>query len=382
MSRKRNRAKRKSGHASGVAPMAVPEGAVAKTSSISVPTAPAEPGARPATEVPASHPPDSALGPARALDIEAPSRVADSTPTPARGLEAESASRIADSMRMPVGDVEAEGPSSNEDSSLAPMCDLDSRFFEPSWDPFDAEASLSGAARTLSAQAASRRARLTKWVQGAIAFSAALCGVALAKSLIAHTMSHGTPSRHDAPAGVAFASAQAPLVQAIEPASRIALPAAISAEAPALPPVESPEGISAEAPALPPVEAPAAISAEAPQPAPVAITAPAAIPMEARPALPVAARPALGGKGKESAGTEAARQRERARGALERGRIAAAIAAGQTATAMDPGDAEAWLILGAAYQQKGDLRQARRCYEECVNKGQRGPKGECAALLR
>jgi tetratricopeptide repeat protein len=282
---------------------------------------------------------------------------------------------------MPVGDVETEGPSSNEDSSLAPMCDLDSRFFEPSWDPFDAEASQSGAARTFSVQAASRRARLTKWVQGAIAFSAALCVVALAKGLIAHTVSRGGPSRHDAPAAVAFASAQAPVVvQAVGPASSVAPLVAISAEAPALPRVE--------APASPPVDAPATISAEAPALPPV--EAPAAVPVEARPALPVAAarplavatRPAPGGKDKQSAGSESVRQRERARQALERGRIATAIAAGQTATAMDPGDAEAWLILGAAYQQKGDLRQARRCYQDCVSKGQRGPKGECAAMLR
>jgi hypothetical protein len=354
MGRKRNRAKRKRGHASGMGSVPVPEAAAGTTSFVSVPTAPAEPGARAATDVSAIHP-DSPLAPARALDAEAPSSIADSIPTS-------------------VGDVEAEGPSSNEDSSLAPMCDLDSRFFEPSWDPFDAEASESGAARTFSAQAASRRARLTKWVQGAIAFSAALCGVAIAKGLITHTVSQGAAFRHDAPAGLALVSTQAPVVQAIEPASSVAL----SAAAPA------------EVPALPPVAVPAAVSAEAPQSAPVAITTPLAVPVEARPALPVAAarplpvatRPALRGKSKESAGTEAVRQRERAREALERGRIATAIAAGQTATAMDPGDAEAWLILGAAYQQKGDLRQARRCYQDCVSKGQSGPKGECAAMLR
>jgi Flp pilus assembly protein TadD len=67
--------------------------------------------------------------------------------------------------------------------------------------------------------------------------------------------------------------------------------------------------------------------------------------------------------------------------ALERGRVAVAIAAGERSVALDPGDGEAWLILGAAYQQKGSTADARRCYRACVE-AERGPKGECAAMLR
>ena len=39
-------------------------------------------------------------------------------------------------------------------------------------------------------------------------------------------------------------------------------------------------------------------------------------------------------------------------------------------------------ILGAAYQQKGDWKDARRCYKSCLDEAVRGPKAECAAMLR
>jgi Flp pilus assembly protein TadD len=46
--------------------------------------------------------------------------------------------------------------------------------------------------------------------------------------------------------------------------------------------------------------------------------------------------------------------------------------------ALDPSDAEAWLILGAAYQEKGDAANARRSFKSCLSEGKRGPKWECA----
>jgi Flp pilus assembly protein TadD len=48
--------------------------------------------------------------------------------------------------------------------------------------------------------------------------------------------------------------------------------------------------------------------------------------------------------------------------------------------ALDPTDGEAWLILGAAYQEKGDMKNARRSYKACLEQGKRGPKYECAAM--
>ena len=68
--------------------------------------------------------------------------------------------------------------------------------------------------------------------------------------------------------------------------------------------------------------------------------------------------------------------------ALERGKLVDAIEAGERSVALDPTDGEAWLILGASYQSKGNGKDARRCYAACVKEGKRGPLGECRAMLR
>ncbi len=68
--------------------------------------------------------------------------------------------------------------------------------------------------------------------------------------------------------------------------------------------------------------------------------------------------------------------------ALEARRLSEAVEAGERATVLDPADGEAWLILGAAYQEKGQLLDARRCYRTCVTQGRSDPRGECAAMLR
>ena len=68
--------------------------------------------------------------------------------------------------------------------------------------------------------------------------------------------------------------------------------------------------------------------------------------------------------------------------ALEARRLPQAIAAGERAVALDPSDGEAWLIVGAAYQEFGQMAEARRCYRACVTQGKHDPRGECAAMLR
>jgi Flp pilus assembly protein TadD len=78
----------------------------------------------------------------------------------------------------------------------------------------------------------------------------------------------------------------------------------------------------------------------------------------------------------------AARETAVAQSALERGRVGAAIEAGERAVALDAADGNAWLLLGAAYQQKGDMKNARRCYKSCVDQATRGPRRECSAMLR
>jgi trimeric autotransporter adhesin len=79
---------------------------------------------------------------------------------------------------------------------------------------------------------------------------------------------------------------------------------------------------------------------------------------------------------------EAAKAKRKAQGFLEGGAYAKAIDEAKKSTELDPTDGEAWLILGAAYQEKGQGAEARKAYAACLKEGKRGPKGDCAAMLR
>jgi len=68
--------------------------------------------------------------------------------------------------------------------------------------------------------------------------------------------------------------------------------------------------------------------------------------------------------------------------ALERGQVARAITLGEQSVVLDPTDAEGWLILGAAYLQKGAFKDAHRCFGSCVKLATHGARSECAALSR
>jgi tetratricopeptide (TPR) repeat protein len=113
----------------------------------------------------------------------------------------------------------------------------------------------------------------------------------------------------------------------------------------------------------------------------VATRSPAGNPMaeSSGSAAPSASDPA---NAAEQAAEQAKQAKDEAQGALEKGRAAQAIEAGERAVALDPTDAEAWLILGAAYQQQGAFARARRCFATCTQVATRGPRRECAALLR
>ncbi len=84
----------------------------------------------------------------------------------------------------------------------------------------------------------------------------------------------------------------------------------------------------------------------------------------------------------EEAAEQAKQAKDEAQSALEKGRSMQAVEAGERAVALDPTDAEAWLILGAGYQQRGAFARARRCFATCAQVATRGPRRECAALLR
>ena len=68
--------------------------------------------------------------------------------------------------------------------------------------------------------------------------------------------------------------------------------------------------------------------------------------------------------------------------ALEHRKLDDAVAAGEKATLLDPTDADAWLILGAAYHDHGDFLAARRSYAACAKQATRGEVRECKFLLR
>jgi hypothetical protein len=86
--------------------------------------------------------------------------------------------------------------------------------------------------------------------------------------------------------------------------------------------------------------------------------------------------------GAASGGTEASVAKRAAHGALENGRSSEAIAAGERSVALDPTDAESWLVLAAGYDQGGRHPDALRCFASCVQLADHGPRGDCAALLR
>jgi hypothetical protein len=101
--------------------------------------------------------------------------------------------------------------------------------------------------------------------------------------------------------------------------------------------------------------------------------------VEAPPAETAPAKAAETAKDDVRAAGEAKRRSQRA---LERGHLSAAVEAGRQSIALDPSDADAWLILGAAYQKQGHYAQARRCFSRCSKRAKRGARGECRALLR
>jgi Flp pilus assembly protein TadD len=62
--------------------------------------------------------------------------------------------------------------------------------------------------------------------------------------------------------------------------------------------------------------------------------------------------------------------------------VALSIELGERAVQLDPTDADSWLVLGAAYMQRGDNKNARRCFSSCVKEATSGARRECAAMLR
>jgi hypothetical protein len=349
MSRKGRRAKSKkrpslapqAGVGGGLSAEASVEEEQEEAATVSSEPPPAEPaGAIAKAEPTSAPPPEQAAAPQ-------PAAAADDTTPGALTTTQPSASEKA----PPAGAaVEEIGP---------PSAELDHQFFAPRPVHVDLlpepERPDPRIAHRHSVEAMERRKHFAKYVKIAVGLAAAVCLAAAGKVMLVHD-APGTEARaeerhppaviapSEPPAAPAVSSAPAPtIVQAAEPS-----PAPQASQEPAAP--------SASAAAV--ASAPSATSDPAPSAA-----ASAAEPPELDPKA-------------------AAKAKNASRSALEGGRLAAAIASGEKSVSLDPTDAEAWLLLGAAYQEKGDLKNARRCYKSCLEEGKRGNKSECAAMLR
>lgn len=234
-----------------------------------------------------------------------------------------------------------------DEGSFPPVAEFGLRGLHPELDVFDDSddpRALERHRALMSPDAKRRRARFAKYVGGAVAASLVLCTAAVVKTSLAPGPGESSPSqdvaspRQASPARAGSPVPEVAVVTATSPPSEVA---AVALQA-----------VPAVDPALKP--APSAVEGAAPTPS------------------SVGAAPAAGG----------AKEREASRFALERGDLGAAIAAGERSVALDSTDGEAWLVLGAAYQARGDLTQAKRCYRACVDQGRRGPKAECRAMAQ
>ena len=278
------------------------------------------------------------------------------------------------------------------DESSVPPVDLDSSFFEF---PASAEASFEvdarqhdpRVARKQTAHAAMRRAHLARYVTLAVVLASTLCVAALFKIAVTPNPGDVRPHRSGAAAQAAVPElpavnpgpttehAESPLVAANSPptASAPAVPGSAPSAAAADPPAPTKDGIDPG-----PAAAPIAVEPTA-SPAHTGGVAPTALAASAASAWSTAAAEAA--TDPKAISKAAGKEKARSRSALEGGRLAESVAAGERSVAIDPTDAEAWLILGAAYQEKGDSKSAVRSFRACVDQGKRGPKGECAAML-
>lgn len=236
--------------------------------------------------------------------------------------------------------------------------------------------------RTAAAQA--RRAHLSRYVKWTVGVSAALLAIGIGRvafrgkpefappppiihtamaAAVVDTTPHDLAPRdpNAPPAPAATEETQAAADQAV---------AALENAAPAANPVAAqvaPIADPAQKPADPAVAQAAApvVQAAAPVAQPAAADQPAAAPA----AAPVSDK-------------TAAQEKKASSQALERGNAKGAIEAGERSVALDPTDGEAWLVLGAAYQEVGKNGDAKRCFNACIKEGKRGPIGECRAMLQ
>ncbi|HEV3190050.1 MAG TPA: hypothetical protein VGY54_06110 [Polyangiaceae bacterium] len=263
-----------------------------------------------------------------------------------------------------------------DDLSFPPV-DFDAGFFarpqRSSHEPDEDWARDRAAVLITSPLARRRRAQFKKYVTLAMGLASAVCLAALVKGALTSPEGGSSPQRYASAADRAQRSLPEPVaeqeraLQPTAPAPELAAPATSAAVTELVAP---PAAVPAPELAAPATSAAVTELVAPPTPAPVT--------------EPLAHQEEANAKSETPAPDprEAAKHKKASQLALEQGRTAASIEAGEHAVQLDPLDADAWLILGAAYQQKGALAEARRCYKACVQRGQRGDRRECFALLR
>jgi len=212
-----------------------------------------------------------------------------------------------------------------------------------------------------------------KWiVASALVVATALLGVGAMRSWRAKqaaaeeeraravSVSHA-PKPTAEPAATTPPVTPAPVEATTTAATSIAVPPPVAT--PVAPPAASALPTAATTLPVAPVVAPPRVVAP-PPPAPTRVVE--------RPAAerPAAARP-------EPGGGSLVNQAQRA---LSRGSTERAVALAQQAVAANPGDADAWLTLGAAYQASGNPAAARGAYQSCVAQAHSADVGECRML--
>lgn len=240
-----------------------------------------------------------------------------------------------------------------------------------------------------SATVRARRRYLMRYVAGAVSVASLIGLAAIVRLTTARDASaaDGFASHRSSNATSNAASvSDLPRAEVAPMASAVAMEpsAAIDVVPPVVaPPSESAtEVVAALAPAAP---ASGTASEDVAAVAPPAPAATEVEPSEATPSPAVDAPSAAETRAAREPGSEshgAAEAKRESQRDLERGRFTKSIAAGERSVSLDPTDADAWLVLGAAYQAKGRFAEARRCFVTCSHRAKRGARSECRALLR
>lgn len=307
-----------------------------------------EPSEAPAPEVVTFEAPAPEAVTAPPPEVEARFDADDDVPTPPP-IEAAARVPSSDPPEAPRGKI-----LDPDEISIPPIGDLhEDKFFsdgehvvhaivEDDWDLSKVKSQ-----RKAAPEVVERRHRFTRWVRWAVAGAAVVCLAATIRTVATKPVSASASKASAAAVTQPLVKAEAPKAEApkAEEAPKVEAPKAEAVTPPS-------QEAQTEAPTTK-AEEPKAEKADEPKAAPT-----------------------------DDDIKTAVTQKRAAQQSLERGKLDDAIASSEKAVELNPTDGEAWLILGASYQQKGKLPEARKAFKACTEQGKKGPIGECRAMLR